>query len=668
MIAIGMWRYFFISRPFNDAVSDRPERSVRPDSLIAVVTITSTLQFVKPPAQGHIPLNWLTAKSARAMSSTQVALVSRLFAEAVALSTDERSAYLDRACAGDARLREEVTSLLAAHAPSGEFERMAERIAGRARAAFADQSTAEATQPPLDHTLRPDLGHRLRSDQIGPLVGYGDTTAQLVRRRLLTLSLVFALLAGLTTAVFFFARVLPLLRDGSSIRPAVWIGLTLYTVLVALSLVVARVLSSSRPLSLQTLRTIEVAAFSLLTTSEVWRIVAGWRTDAIFRHVAADAVGIMLLSSRQSLIWFAVIVAYGVFVPNTWRRCALVVGTLGATPIVTSAICNVVFDRLDGGLMSMHLFNLTGWMIFACAVAIYGSHRIEVLRHEALEARELRQYQLKQLLGAGGMGEVYLAEHILLRRPCAIKLIRPDRAGDSKALVRFEREVQATATLTHPNTVHIYDYGHTDDGTFYYVMEYLPGVTLEELIRVQGPLPAARAVHLLRQICGALGEAHAAGLIHRDVKPGNIIVCERGGVFDVAKLVDFGIVQSRETATGEIVGTPSFMSPEQVSGTEIVDERSDLYSLGGVGYFLLTGVPPFLRATAAETAAAHVHAPVVPPGHVRPDVPADLQSIILRCLSKGPDQRYPSAAALDEALAEATPNERRDVSPRRTPA
>ena len=173
-----------------------------------------------------------------------------------------------------------------------------------------------------------------------------------------------------------------------------------------------------------------MAAFSFLTASEVLRIVAAWRTDAIFRHVAADAVGIMLLSSRMSLIWFAVIVASGVFVPNTWRRCALVVGSLGATPIVTSAICNVVFDRLDGGLMSMHLFNLTTWMFFACAVAIYGSHRIEVLRHEALEARVLRQYQLKQRLGAGGMGEVYLAEHVLLRRPCAIKLIRPDRAGD----------------------------------------------------------------------------------------------------------------------------------------------------------------------------------------------------------------------------------------------
>ena len=585
------------------------------------------------------------------MSSTHFDRVSQLFADVAALPLDARAAHLDRVCAGDSGLRETLTSLLAAHdAPSEDFERMAGRIAGRARMAIAQHSTTEAS-PRIDNTVRPDLGRR-RHLQIGPLIGYGDTTAQLLRRRLLILALVFAPLTGLATVAFFFLRVLPVLRNGSMVRPEVWIGVTLSSLLVAFSLVGARVLSSSRPLSLHTLRTMEVVAFSLLTASEVWRIVAAWRTDAIFRYVTADSVGIMLLSSRLSLIWLAIIVAYGVFVPNTWRRCAVVVGILAATPIVTTAICNVVFDRLDGGLMSMHLFNLSSWMIFACAVAIYGSHRIDVLRNEALEARELRQYRLKQLLGAGGMGEVYLAEHVLLRRPCAIKLIRPDRAGNPQELVRFEREVQATATLNHPNTVHVYDYGHTDDGTFYYVMEYLPGLTLEELVRRQGAQPASRAVHLLRQICGALSEAHEAGLIHRDVKPGNIIVCEWGGVRDVAKLVDFGIVQSRGIASREIVGTPSFMSPEQAGGKHIVDGRSDLYSLGAVGYFLVTGVPPFRRATAAETAAAHLHENVIPPAQIQPDVPGDLQAIILRCLSKTPEQRYQTAAALDAALAQ----------------
>src|SRR5204863_10143764 len=151
--------------------------------------------------------------------------------------------------------------------------------------------------------------------------------------------------------------------------------------------------------------------------------------------------------------------------------------------------------------------------------------------------------RLTKRLGAGGMGEVYLAEHVLLRRPCAVKLIRPERVGDPGSLQHFEREVQATATLTHPNTVQVFDYGRAADGTFYYVMEYLPGSSLEQLVSARGPFPPARAVHILRQVCGALAEAHSIGLVHRDVKAGNIIVCERGGVAHVAKLLDFGVVE-----------------------------------------------------------------------------------------------------------------------------
>ena len=309
-------------------------------------------------------------------------------------------------------------------------------------------------------------------------------------------------------------------------------------------------------------------------------------------------------------------------------------GGLAVTPIVAAWVCNSLFGGVEGRLLSIYLFDLATWMLCASGLAIYGSHRIDVLRKEALEARTLGQYRLKRLLGAGGMGEVYLAEHLLLRRPCAIKLIRRDRAGDAESLRRFEREVQATATLTHANTVQVYDYGHTDDGTFYYAMEYLPGVTLEELVRRDGPVPASRTIHLLRQICGALSEAHARGLIHRDVKPSNIIVCERGGVREVAKLLDFGAGQPNAAVSEErptsgqktIIGTPRFMSPEQVSRTEIVDARSDIYSLGGVAYFLLTGVPPFVRATAAQTAAAHMHEAVIPPDKIRSDVPGDLQA------------------------------------------
>jgi serine/threonine-protein kinase len=297
----------------------------------------------------------------------------------------------------------------------------------------------------------------------------------------------------------------------------------------------------------------------------------------------------------------------------------------------------------------------------AVALAIFGSHHITVLRQQAFQFRKLGQYQLKQRLGAGGMGEVYLAEHALLQRPCAIKLIRPERAGDPKHLRRFEREVQITATLTHPNTVQVFDYGHAADGTFYYVMEYLPGPNLEQLVKQHGPLPPERAVHFLRQVCGALQEAHATGLIHRDIKPSNIIVCERGGVFDVVKLLDFGLVHAPDlgdlgkpkgelTKEGSILGTPAFMSTEQAAGKEL-DARSDIYSLGAVAYFLLSGKPPFVHETPMQTLAAHICERPAPLSGLRKDVPADLQNVIMTCLEKSPPQRFPDADSLEKALA-----------------
>jgi len=257
------------------------------------------------------------------------------------------------------------------------------------------------------------------------------------------------------------------------------------------------------------------------------------------------------------------------------------------------------------------------------------------------------------------MGEVYLAEHILLRRPCAIKLIRPDRAGDAQHLRRFEREVKATATLSHPNTVQVYDYGHAEDGTFYYVMEYLPGLTLEQLVERHGPLPANRAIHFLRQVCGALSEAHAIGLIHRDIKPGNVMICERGGIQDVVKLLDFGLVLpppgdaagDKLTQDGTITGTPAYLSPEQAGGQEAVEARCDIYSAGALAYFLLTGRPPFAGRTGMKMIAAHLYEVPEPLSRHRPDVPADLEVVILRCLAKDPNARFPDAESLNAALS-----------------
>ncbi len=359
-----------------------------------------------------------------------------------------------------------------------------------------------------------------------------------------------------------------------------------------------------------------------------------------------------------ALRWFLLIVLYGTFVPNTWRRCAAVVGVLASIPLALQ-LADGLADAAAGRYVLLGIPETAILIAMAVAIAVFGSHKIRELQEQAHEAQRLGQYRLKQVLGFGGMGAVYLAEHVLLRRPCAVKLIRPDQAGDPRTLLRFEREVRATATLTHPNTIEIFDYGHAEDGTFYYVMEYLPGMNLEDLVERHGPLPPERAVHLLRQVCQALREAHGIGLIHRDIKPSNIIACERGKVYDVAKLLDFGLVKgfgpagddARLTRDGALTGSPAFVSPEQAMGRQQLDARSDIYNVGAVAYFLITGQLLFDRTSALEMLHAHAYEPPVPIRQFQEDAPADLQRVILRCLEKEPDHRYQDAASLDKALA-----------------
>ena len=296
-------------------------------------------------------------------------------------------------------------------------------------------------------------------------------------------------------------------------------------------------------------------------------------------------------------------------------------------------------------------------MVLTAIVGIRGVYTINRLRREAFEARQLGQYKLKRLLGAGGMGEVHLAEHQLMKRPVAIKLIKPGKAADPVSLARFEREVRATAQLSHWNTIEIFDYGHTDDGTFYYVMEYLPGKSLADFVAEHGPLAPSRVVWLLEQTCEALAEAHSLGLIHRDIKPGNIFAAERGGVFDVAKLLDFGLAKPATssgdmnlTQEGSITGSPLFMAPEQATGDGAPDARSDIYALGAVGYYLLTGHPPFEADNPVKVLLAHAQQTVKPLSQWQPGIPADLERIILRCLAKNRDDRFPDVNSLAVAL------------------
>ena len=275
------------------------------------------------------------------------------------------------------------------------------------------------------------------------------------------------------------------------------------------------------------------------------------------------------------------------------------------------------------------------------------------LQRATLAAKQLGQYALEEKLGAGGMGTVYKARHAMLRRPTAVKLLDVDKMSDT-SIARFEREVQLTSTLSHPNTVAVFDYGRTPDGIFYYAMEYLEGMNLDELVKRFGPLSEARLVYILRQVCGALAEAHTAGLVHRDIKPANIFLTSRGGLHDFVKVLDFGLVKALDgeehanlTNPHAMAGTPLYASPEAISHPDRVDARTDVYATGAVGYYLLTGSPVFTGDSVVEICMQHVNAAPEPPS-VRGDKPVsrDLEELLLRCLAKSPSDRPRDAASL----------------------
>jgi tRNA A-37 threonylcarbamoyl transferase component Bud32 len=411
--------------------------------------------------------------------------------------------------------------------------------------------------------------------------------------------------------------------------------------------------------SLCQLRRLEIALvsilvffFALLQWSMFWN-------HPLFQLADNDTAGLQVVRlwiDSSAVRWFFLIVIYGVLIPNTWQRCLLVTGSIALVPLVLILVGAWYFEKLSSdlayGLLDLVILLGTGML-----VAVFGSYRIGVLQQQAFQAQQLGQYRLKRRIGSGGMGEVFEAEHVLLRRRCAIKLIRPEQTQDRAVLERFEREVQAMAGLNHPNNVEVFDFGQSEDGTFYYVMEYLEGLTLEELVKRFGPLPPARVIYLLRQVCRALREAHGIGLLHRDIKPSNIIVCTQGGEFDVVKLLDFGLVQSlsaeldsRLTLKGMVLGSPPFMSPEQAAGRNDLTPATDIYAVGGVGYFLVTGHPPFERETAMELMLAHAYEPVPLPSSYIPTLPEDLQQVILRCLAKKPSERYAQVSELEAAL------------------
>ena len=300
--------------------------------------------------------------------------------------------------------------------------------------------------------------------------------------------------------------------------------------------------------------------------------------------------------------------------------------------------------------LRLMIFGLLGLLLLSAVLIFVSSYALQFLRRQVEQVKQLGQYTLERKIGAGGMGEVYLARHAFLRRPTAVKFIRPGQVSEEN-LELFEREVQSSSLLTHPNTIEIYDYGRTNEGVFYYVMEYLPGLTLADLLELEDAIPPARTIYILRQLCASLAEAHARGFIHRDVKPPNVILTERGGGFDFVKVLDFGLVREvgdagtdSDGVVQEVAGTPPYIAPERLQDPSCMDVRSDLFSVGVIAFNLVTGKQPFAGNTAMEIAYHCANTPAPRPCEVTDlPIPPELDQLIVDCMAVDPEQRPASA-------------------------
>jgi serine/threonine-protein kinase len=375
-------------------------------------------------------------------------------------------------------------------------------------------------------------------------------------------------------------------------------------------------------------------------------------------EAALDAYVSMMVLFGGSLLF----VIRAAFVPSPPLRTFTLTMLLG---IPYLAIPHFLGPGVEGSAPPLRTLTLTPsigtvahllWWTFVATGAAAISHVIYGLRTEVREARRLGQYTLESKLGEGGMGVVYRARHGMMRRPTAVKLLKPEHAAAAN-LKRFEREVQLTARLTHPHTITIFDYGRTPDGVFYYAMELLDGASLDRVVSVFGPLRPSRVVHILYHVAEALTEAHDVGLIHRDIKPANVILCRQGGIYDFPKVVDFGLVKDLERGGGDltradvVAGTPLYLSPEAINAPDTLSGQSDLYSLGAVGYFALTGSSVFRGKTLVEVCSHHLHtAPEPPSKRLDRAVPADLEALILECLAKDPTERPAGAHELRRRL------------------
>ena len=386
------------------------------------------------------------------------------------------------------------------------------------------------------------------------------------------------------------------------------------------------------------------------------------KMDVAIGYMLLNAFGVAMLNSLTALplvvpamyvSWVAIVIlVFSVIAPTTPRK--MLIASMAAASMDPLAVW---LEHLSGAATPSIIETLALFLPnYACAVvATLPSHVLQRLGRTLREAQELGSYHLVERLGEGGMGEVWRAEHRLLARNAAIKLVRPEVLGlgsDEEvkvALRRFDCEARATAALNSPHTIQVFDFGVTNEGAFYYVMELLTGRDLESLVRDFGPLPADRAVYLLRQVCHSLADAHARGLVHRDVKPANIYACRMGLEYDFVKVLDFGLVKFSDrpgrdktliTVDHKTTGTPAYMAPEVILGEADIDRRVDVYALGCVAYYLLTGQLVFEADTSMKMLLQHVQAnPVPPSARTELKIPRELDELVLACLQKNPNDR-----------------------------
>ena len=432
-------------------------------------------------------------------------------------------------------------------------------------------------------------------------------------------------------------------------------------------------------ISMVGLRRVERVVYGSMAGYLAWAAAS----EATWLVAAGDLPGLSARWNSTLLQFVLLMITYGALVPNPWPRAARVVGTLAAVPVLTAlglAYANPQAPGLGGVATSGRVFEGILVLAVAAGLAVVVAHVSDQYLGLARTTRVTLRYLLKRRIGQGGMGEVWLAEHNLLARPAAVKLIRSDavasKSPEKAALIlrRFEREAQSTASLRSVHTVEVYDFGVSEDGMFYYAMEYLDGVDLSTLVATYGPVPAARVVHLLMQACQSIADAHAQGLTHRDIKPANIFMCRMGVAHDFVKVLDFGLVTPGRVPTvggddstdltieGEISGTPAYMAPELIQTGMAADHRADIYALGCVAYYMLTGGPVF-EGPPLGVLVEHVKTQPAPPSErTNMPIPPGLDDVVLKCLAKDPEDRYQSAGELAVALRACCPGPTWDES------